>query len=751
MKVPMRWFCLAGLPCLMLAAFSSTAFPATTVLIEAEGFADRGGWKLDHQAMDVMGSPYLLAHGLGRPVDDAKTIVAVPETAEYRVLVRTKDWVAPWGAPGAPGKFQVLIDGKPLDETFGTRGADWFWHDGGTVRLEKGEVTLALKDLTGFEGRCDAILLTTDKQLVPPNKFDEMTDWRRKLLNLDDKLQDGGRYDLVVVGGGMAGSCTAVAAARLGLDVALIQNRHVLGGNSSSEIRVWINGRFKLHPYPVIGEIVAQMYTRPSSSPGKAEEFGDDLKMEVVLAEKKLALRLGEHVNGVETDGEGRITAVVSQNTATGERTRYRGRWFADCTGDGCVGYLAGADFESTEKGHMGASNMWYPVDTGEPSAFPRCPWALDVSGKPIPTRLRELGVWFWESGFDKDTVEDVELIRDHNLRAMYGVWDNLKNERGLYPNHEIQWAAYVSGKRESRRLLGDVILTKDDIMSLREFPDAAVTTTWSIDLHYPYEKYVEASPKNPFISKAVFTRFKRPYAFPYRCLYSRNVPNLFMAGRDISVTHEALGTVRVMATGGMMGEVVGRAAAVCKQYDADPRDVYTNYLDDLKKLLRTPTRRVELKPPASFADLGENTAPTAVVNAPASRDVRSLPPSLINDGSADLNDNTARWLSTAGVPHQVELSWAEQQTLVAARLISGYQVDGAAQDAVASFVFEYHDGEQFKPIPETRTTGNTKTDWHRIFQPVRSDRVRVVIEETPGGISRIWEIELYAPGKDGS
>jgi len=574
---------------LAAALLSVPASPAT-LLIEAESFGDRGGWVLDHQAMEVMGSPYLLAHGLGKPVEDASTTLAVPETGEYRVWVRTKDWVATWDAPGAPGKFQLLVGGRALGETFGTRGAQWFWHDGGTVRLDKGNVALALHDLTGFEGRCDAILLTTDAGFTPPNELKEMSAWRRGLLGIPDEPEDGGEYDLVVVGGGMAGCCAAVSAARLGLDVALVQNRHVLGGNSSSEIRVWINGRFELHPYPAVGEIVAEMYTRPSSSPGPAEEFGDDLKMRVVTAEEKLALRLGEHVNRVETD-QGRITAVVSQNTATSRRTRYRARWFADCTGDGCVGYLAGADYDVTEEGHMGSSNLWYVVDAGKPAPFPRCPWALDLAGKPIPTKLRELGVWFWESGFDRDTIRDVELIRDHNLRAMYGAWDELKNNRGLYPNHEIRWAAYVSGKRESRRLLGDVVLTKEDVMELREFPDACVTTTWSIDLHYPHEKYKEACPENPFISKAVFTRFARPYAFPYRCLYSRNVPNLFMAGRDVSVTHEALGTVRVMATGGMMGEVVGRAAAVCKRHDADPREVYTEHLDELKKLLRTCTK----------------------------------------------------------------------------------------------------------------------------------------------------------------
>jgi hypothetical protein len=132
------------------------------LLIEAESFAQPGGWVLDTQSIEIMGSPYLLAHGLGRPVADATCEVTVPSTGTYHVFVRTKDWVARWNAPGQPGRFQLLVNGQPLTETFGTRGKDWFWHDGGTVEIPRRKVTLALHDLTGFEGRCDAIFLTKE-------------------------------------------------------------------------------------------------------------------------------------------------------------------------------------------------------------------------------------------------------------------------------------------------------------------------------------------------------------------------------------------------------------------------------------------------------------------------------------------------------------------------------------------------------------------------------------------------------------
>ncbi|MCX7427621.1 MAG: FAD-dependent oxidoreductase [Planctomycetia bacterium] len=584
----MKRLLIALLPCI-----HATLAPAATVFVEAESFARRGGWQLDQQSIATIGSPYLLAHGLGTPVDDATTTVSVPEAGQYRIFVRTKDWVARFNAPGAPGKFRVSINGKPLPETFGAKGVDWSWHDGGTVTLDKGDATLALHDLTGFEGRCDAIVLSSDPDFVPPDDVAAIRAFRRKALGLPDEPTPRGEFDLVVVGGGVAGCSAAISAARLGLDVALIQDRHVLGGNSSSEVRVWIQGRIHQEPYPVLGEIVEEIDTHPKASPGLEEIYGDDVKLRVVRAEKNLSLFLGEHVDRVETDS-GRIRAVVSTNVATGRESRYAGRWFVDATGDGTVGVLAGADYEVTEKGHMGASNMWLPVDTGKPAPFPRCPWALDLTDKPFPTELKRLGVWFWESGFDLDTIRDAEAIRDHNLRAMYGAWDCLKNVKKLYPNHRLLWAAYVSGRRESRRLLGDVVLTKEDVLSGRAFPDGCVTSTWSIDLHLPDPRYEAASPGNAFISEAQYTRFEKPFPIPYRCFYSRNVPNLMMAGRDISVTHEALGTTRVMGTNGMMGEALGRAASLCKKHNADPRDVYEKYLDEFKELLKRSTKKVQ-------------------------------------------------------------------------------------------------------------------------------------------------------------
>ena len=187
------------------------------VFVEAESFADPGGWVLDTQFIQIMGSPYLLAHGLGEPVGDAVTTVTFPETGRYRVFVRTKDWVARWNAPGTPGKFQLIVDGKPLAETFGTKGADWHWHEGGEVSIEKRQVEVRLHDLAGFGGRCDAILFAKHAAYVPPNGNQPHAAWRQRLLGLPDEPVATDQFDLVVVGGGYSGCGTAISAARMGL------------------------------------------------------------------------------------------------------------------------------------------------------------------------------------------------------------------------------------------------------------------------------------------------------------------------------------------------------------------------------------------------------------------------------------------------------------------------------------------------------------------------------------------------------
>ncbi len=668
----------------ILLATSSMAM-AKDVLVEAESFTNSGGWSLDTQFIREMGSPYMLAHGLGKPVADASTTVEFPEIGTYKVFVRTKDWVARWKADGQPGRFQLLIDGTPLAETFGTTGADWHWQDGGTIEIAQKSVTLSLHDLTGFDGRCDAILFTkADSETAkagPPNDTEPLSDWRREQLGLKAEPTKREGYDLVVVGGGYAGMGAAISAARMGCKVALIQDRPVLGGNGSSEVRVWAMGNIRRGKYPRIGEIIEEFADKATKSPGRAEEFGDDLKEAIVRAEKNIDLFLNHHAYAVKKD-KNRIVSVTAFDTRSSEHSEFIGRLFSDCTGHGTIGFLANADLEMEDKGRMGMSNMWAWDELQEPAEFPQTPWALDLTMDDFPYPRDHHGQWFWESGFDKDALGDSEAIRDWNLRAVFGAFNAMKNRDGAdkHKTAILTWVAYIGGPRESRRLMGDLVLTQDDVVAKKEFADGCVPSTWSIDLHYPKEQYAKKFPDNPFISIAVHDqRIDRNYGYPvpYRCFYSRNIDNLFMAGRNISVTHEALGTTRVMKTCGMMGEVVGRAASICVFHECSPREVHDRYLAELIDLIKLPgkarrnTVYEKIEIPADAMALAGPYGP------PSGLDPAKLGGLVIDDRDAE---KTGTWTEGQGLKGYVAY---------------GYVYSGTS-DASIRFPFEINDAGRY-------------------------------------------------------
>ncbi len=588
---------------------------AATLLVETEAFADKGGWVVDQQFMDQMGSPFLMAHGLGQPVADASTSVAIPEAGTYRVLARTRNWAGYWSAKDAPGQFQVAVNGALLSNVLGRAGAEWGWSEAGSVALEKGSARLALHDLTGFNGRCDALVLTTDAAFSPANDKRALEAFRRSMGAITAP-QGSVSADLVIVGGGIPGVCAAISAARLGLKVALIQDRPLLGGNNSSEVRVHLAGRQNLPPYPRLGDVVSEIGPAKGGNAQPGEFYEDQRKAEAIQAEKNIALFLNTRGIAVEMNGS-RIAAVIGRHIESGVETRFVAPLVLDNTGDGVIGALAGAEsrygresFEETgESGApdrpdaqtMGASVQWYAREAPAPVAFPDIRWGLafnDASCERV-----KMGEWTWETGMNLHQIDAFERIRDYGLLVVFSNWSFLKNhaaDKAGYAKSRLEWVAYVAGKRESRRLIGDLILKEQDLVGRVIYPDATACTTWTIDLHYPDPRNSQHFPGSEFKSVAQH-RAIHPYPIPYRCLYSKNVDNLFMAGRNISVTHVALGTVRVMRTGGMMGEVVGMAASLCKQHDCLPRDVYTRHLDSLKQLMAKGVGSGKPQPPQNY------------------------------------------------------------------------------------------------------------------------------------------------------
>lgn len=577
---------------LILCFFSINYMISQDMLLEAESFDDKGGWVVDPQFIEQMGSSYLLAHGMGEPVKNAKTEVNFKKDGEYKVWVRTKNWVP--GEWKAPGRFQIKVNGLVLENTLGLRSG-WGWEYAGAVQITNKKNTLELVDLTGFNGRCDAIYFTTS-DVEPPSSMKKLATWRKTVVMEPVAPKVTNKYDLVVVGGGIAGCAAAIAAAEEGLQVALIHDRPVLGGNASSEIRVHtlgIYGNFER----ILKKLDTEHY--PNGSP---EAHKDQIKRDnSVKSYENISLFLNWRAYDAKAV-ENKINYVDARQTATGERIRFEAPLFVDSTGDGWIGFWAGAEFsygrESVDKygeewkehgelwspkqpdnAVMGSSVLWRSYEAEQVAQFPEVPWAMPVARDYAKVK----GEWQWEfSRNDLHQIDDAEEIRDHMLRAIYGSFANAKKQPEN-ANRKLEWVSYLVGKRESRRLVGDYIFTLNDAKTGRTFTDGVVEETREVDVHY---QTVLEDEKNPdFISEALF--YKTPkYYIPYRSLYSKNINNLFMAGRNFSTSHVGLGGPRVMRTTGQMGAAVGFAASLCKKYDVSPRDIYTGYLNEYMDLI---------------------------------------------------------------------------------------------------------------------------------------------------------------------
>lgn len=606
-----------------------------SVMALATRFNDKGDWTLEQQFVLQMGSSYLMAHGLGTPLAKvAKTEINIPEDGDYRLWVRTKNWTAFWSEGKTPGIFQVLVDGKadpsefgigkmPLDVKAGidfpddidtsrearAERAQWYWQKGETYHLTKGSHSIALHDLMGLDGRCDAIILTSTDE-VPGDSLEDYRALREALLG-PGKPADKGNYDLVVIGAGMSGLCAAIAAARLGLKVALVQDRYILGGNNSSEVRVGLGGQINMPPYPSLGYILNEIGPDRIGNARGAHHYQDWKKWDVIAAEPNISLFAGYTVVNAEMK-DGKIVAVTAVEATNQNLIRISGNLFSDCTGDANLAVMAGAatmmgrearsEFgetlapEKSDDFTMGVSIEWYCEDWNTPCSFPdSVDWGLKLDEDTVEPVHR--ANWYWEVGMRDDQIADAEKIRDYGMYVAYSTFSYCKNRLAKKEDWEcthLTWVSHVSGKRESRRIVGDLILREQDLTRPIPYEDGTCTTTWRIDQHYPMEKNSADYPGEEWMSYGKLMPID-PYAIPYRCLYSRDVPNLFMAGRDISVTHVALGSVRVMRTCAMMGEVVGMAAAVCCRRGSMPRDVYTTWFQDLVELMKKGTGRTDV------------------------------------------------------------------------------------------------------------------------------------------------------------
>jgi hypothetical protein len=583
------------------------------ILVEAEDFANHGGWVVDSQFEAQMGSPYLLAHGLGRPVADATTVVQVDAAGEYEVWVRAKDWVP----SHHPGRFTLLIDDIPLATEFGANDQDWSWQSGGRVTLPRGEVALALHDLTGFDGRCDAIYFSADGR-APPNAVDDASRrWRKALRGLPADPVDAGEFDIVVVGGGVSGCAAALTAARLGQRVALIHDRPVLGGNASKEIG--------LMPRGAQGKLLLELAERTPD--------GDLAALSLLRAEPTATVFLEHRIIAAARDGD-RIVSVNAVQATGGLERRFRGRMFIDTSGVAMLGVLAGAETlfgrearsdydepyapEVADHMHHGNTLFFRTRMADHPAPFPETPWATEVSkdyanlsgqltrpgaeNGPGPSAganpdtptfqfsadpsqawmMKFPATHYWEYGQWLDPYTSGELVRDYLMRALFGTFSNVKTaEPETYANLEFDWMAFVAAQGEFRRYKGDHVLTENDIRNHTRYNDLLVANDGFFCIHCAWKP---GEGKYDFRLKdwIMDVRDQQPYGIPFRCLYSANIDNLLMAGKHISVTHVAGSSVKLMGNGAQHGIAVAAAAFLCNAYDSTPRGLYDAHLDEL-------------------------------------------------------------------------------------------------------------------------------------------------------------------------
>ena len=759
------------------------------VLLEAEDFAKRGGWCLDTQFVHKMGSAYLLAASAGRPVKDAVTTFEVPHGGRWTCWARTKDWIP----EHSPGRFVVAIDGRESDVLGASGKSGWMWERAGEFELATGRHEARLIDKTGYFARCDAVLFAADPGYVPPERSGE---------TLGADCEDGGEYDVVVVGAGTAGMAASVAAARAGARTALVQDRPVLGGNASSEFGVGIHGASYVHPNSREGGLIEEARLIRLSLGPKAS-MSDAYRVQAA-AETNLAVRLNERVLNVEKDAR-RISAVFSKNTLTGKWTRYRAKVFIDCTGDGWLGYYAGVPYRkgregrdefgeaeapdvpdaTTMSGVLMADGTWCfrRRDAGYEVRYETPVWAR-VLPKGFTRKLKPLArgaggfgpVWWIEHSGDIDDFEDPEGARDMLVRISFAYFGWGKNEwehRDLLKNDELVWVPYKDGRRETLRLMGAYLMTANDQKEARVFPDRISYGGWPMDTHDPLGMM---NPKGDGFWK---NHPNLPvYTIPYRVLYSPALDNFFFAGRCQSVTHMALGSVRLMSTVATLGQACGTAAAECVRLGLTPEEYGTTRIAELQQRLLKDDQYIpglRNEDPADIARTATVTAsssqgriyfresPQVIRNKtgyqckrdPSRRGWRyaegASPKCVIDGVSRIVMDEAHAWVSDAAqpLPQWIRLDLPALRTIREVRIVFNSDLMPTAPEApmppslAKAYCVEVLSGGEWRSVADV--ADNTRRLRVHAFAPMEAESVRITVKETCGAPeASVFEVRIY-------
>ena len=519
------------------------------------------------------------------------------------------------------------------------------------------------------------IPIAADASAQPKNIGDRESDkWRQMgtgKMGLPDRKKTL-NFDVAILGGGLAGICAAVAAARNGAKTVLVQDRSVLGGNSSSEIRVHVNGVNHLKPNGIpereTGIIEEILLHNRFNNPQESYPIWDHVLYDFTTMEPNIELMLNTPPIEANMSGSKIVSARCWQLTTETEFTIHA-ELFIDCSGDGLLAATAGALYRTGREAssefnekyapkvadgwQMGASILLSAKDMGRPMPYEPPSYVIPYEAeKSHPGRkftYYEGGIWWVEIGSEFDIIAEQEINRHKLMSHLHGVWDHIKNS-GNFPeaeNYALDWVGALPGRRESRRFIGDFILSEKDLTEHRHFEDVVSYGGWSLDEHCPGGIENLSEPPSYF-----HERFSQVYEIPFRSLYSKNVSNLLFAGRNISQTHIALSSTRVQATCSLMGQAVGTAAALCLKKGVLPRDIAQKHIDELQEQLLRDDAFIPLRPARDPKDLAK-TADLIVASSTISGDAK-----LLTDGmSRDFNNETHHWQSD-GLPAEVMMEW---------------------------------------------------------------------------------------------
>ncbi len=744
---------------------------STTIWLDTVDFNHHGQWQTETQFVREMAQPYLIAsHTPGVPVEDAVTEFTLEEDGYYRFFVRTKNWKY----PEAPGQFSILADGTELSNICGKMPVlYWYWEIAGDIYLKKGTHKIALHDRTGWLSRCAAVIITNDMDFTPTPEPERLLKQRLQIKGLQDRVANMGKWDFVVVGAGPGGIPAAISAARKGLKVALICARPTIGGNASDEGTIGFDGagakHLGYHETGIANEIKCVREHFGLTWQGALEYL--------VGKESNITLFKNMMCTDAETD-DNFIKSIHCVDTMTLKKYCFESDLYADCSGDGWLGYYAGAAYRLGREAKHEFDEEFAPEapDTltmsgcncadimvrnflmekcDEVNKFIAPDWAIkfpkEIYRTPKPRMTSE---WWLENSNDYDDLWDNEFARDTLVRIGVGYFDWLKNSyanKEFYNNYRLKSIALHNSKRENRRIIGDYILSQSDYTDETVFEDAISYHGWGVDVHHI--KGIYSGEEGPF-----HLDMKVPVGpVPYRCLYSKNIKNMFIASRCGSFSHLGLGSVRVENTIATMGQAVGTAAYLCKKYDVLPREIYMKYIEELQQILICDDQTII---GVVNKDARDKAREAKISATSFNAEKCGYPENVVNGEIRSYEEKCNAWISDEkqGLPQSITLEFEKPEWISSVHITSDTDLtyplfspyplnlsnDILSYDYTAcDMSVEVYTGNEWKMVARIKENFCRKSKV--CFEAEFAEKVRVTVIKTSGAqCAKLNEIRIY-------